>query len=175
MRGKRMGTRTKIMTGVGLAILLIIGIGTIYPGDAIPVVVYGVPDGAGIPIETPLPPYAYLSDGFLRVEISDQSPLYPGYGKGLSKDSVYTFNRIFTVENNESETGFPVICVLISSNSENIGFFESNFSGNWSSELRVEIQANQSVDVGMRFDTHGLELGDYETSIVITAQGGGCE
>lgn len=170
-----MGTRTKIITGIGLVILLIIGISTIYPGNAIPVVVYGVPNGASIPIETPIPPYAYLSDGFLKVEISDQSPLYPGYGKGLSKDSVYTFNRIFTIENNESETGFPVICVTIYSNSENVGLFEGKFSGNWDSELRVEIQANQIVDIGMRFDTHGLDAGDYSTSIVITAQGGGCE
>ncbi|RLF88801.1 hypothetical protein DRN43_05070 [Thermococci archaeon] len=137
-------------------------------------VVYALDDGY-FSIENPLPPYAYLSDGFLKVEISNQSPFYPGYGEGLSPDSIYVFESVFEIENNETETGFGEICVKISSASSNIAFFEGGYTGFWAQSIEFTVLANQSVRVGMRFDTHGMALGDHTQEITIQAFGGSCE
>ncbi|ASA76801.1 DUF1102 domain-containing protein [Thermococcus sp. 5-4] len=163
-----------ILIGMGLVIILLIGIGTIYPNDALQVVVYGAPNQA-ISLETPLPPYAHPSNGVLKVDITNRSPFYPGFGNGLSRDSVYVFDDVFTITNNESETGYSKICVTLISQTAWISFFEGNFNGNWTQTLEIEITANETLHVGMRFDTHDVELGEHATSIQITAVGGSCE
>lgn len=138
-------------------------------------VVLAVDGNVSVPIENPLPPYAYLSQGYLKIDISNQSPLYPGYGEGLSPDTIYVFNDVFEIYNNESETGESVICVSISSPTSVIGLFVSPYTGIWSQNIEFEVPANQSVQVGMRFNTTGLPLGDYNQNITIQAFGGPCE
>ncbi len=140
----------------------------------IPVVLAVQDANASVSIENPLPPYAYLSNGYLKIDISNKSPLYPGFGEGLSSDTVYVFNDVFEIYNNQSETGESVICVTISSPTSVIGFFMSPYDGNWSQSIEFEVHENQSVQVGMRFDTRGLSLGDYTQSITIQAFGGSC-
>jgi len=137
-------------------------------------VVLAVDDNVSVPIENPLPPYAYLSNGHLKIDISNQSPLHPGFGEGLSPDTVYVFNDVFEIYNNETETGESVICVTISSPTPVIGLFMSPYDGNWSQSIEFEVPANQSVQVGMRFDTTGLSLGYYDQNITIQAFGGSC-
>jgi len=138
-------------------------------------VVLAVDDSVSVSIENPLPPYAYLSGGYLKIDISNQSPLYPGFGEGLSPNSVYVFNNVFEIYNNESETGFSEICVVISSPVSVIGLFVSPYTGTWNQSIEFEVLANQSVNLGMRFDTTGLPLGDYNQNITIQAFGGSCE
>ncbi|MCO6040303.1 DUF1102 domain-containing protein [Thermococcus alcaliphilus] len=138
-------------------------------------VVLAVDDNVSVPMENPLPPYAYLSNGHLKIDISNQSPLYPGFGEGLSPDTVYIFNDVFEIYNNETETGESVICVTISSPTQVVGLFVSPYTGTWSQSIEFEVPANQSVQVGMRFDTTGLSLGDYNQNITIQAFGGSCE
>jgi len=138
-------------------------------------VVLAVDDNASVSIENPLPPYAYLSGGYLKIDISNQSPLYPDFGEGLSLDTVYVFNDVFEIYNNETETGQSVICVSVTSPTPVIGLFVSPYTGTWSQSIEFEVLANQSVKVGMRFDTAGLSLGDYNQHITIQAFGGSCE
>jgi len=137
-------------------------------------VVLAVDDSVSAPIETPLPPYAYLSGGYLKVDISNQSPIYPGFGEGLSPDTVYVFNDVFEIYNNETETGESVICVNITSPTPVIELFVSPYNNIWSQSIEFEVLANQSVKVGMRFNTTGLLLGDYNQHITIRAFGGSC-
>lgn len=140
-------------------------------------VVYALADAnnAYLSIENPLPPYAYLSDGFLRVDISNQSPFYPGYGEGLSPNTIYVFEGVFEIYNNESETGFGEICVKISSNSSHLAFFEGSYTGFRAQDIEFTVPANQSVPVGVYFNTTGLPLGDYTQGMTIQAFGGSCE
>ena len=137
-------------------------------------VVLAVDDNASVSIENPLPPYAYLSNGYLKVDISNQSPFYPGFGEGLSPDAVYVFNDVFEIYNNETETGESVICVSIASPAPAIGLFVSPYTGTWSQSIEFEVPANHSVKVGMRFNTTGVPLGDYNQNITIQAFGGSC-
>nr|WP_206205466.1 DUF1102 domain-containing protein [Thermococcus sp. MV5] len=138
-------------------------------------VVLAVDNNGSPSIETPLPPYAYLSEGYLKIDISNQSPLYPGFGEGLSPDSVYVFDSVFEIYNNESETGFSEICITISSPTSVVGLFVSPYTGTWSQSIEFTVLANQSVQVGMRFNANGLPLGDYNQNITIQAFGGPCE
>ena len=138
-------------------------------------VVLAVDDNVTVPIENPLPPYAYLSEGYLKIDITNQNPLYPGFGEGLSPDSVYVFDSVFEIYNNESETGFSEICVTITSPTSVVGLFVSPYTGSWSQTIEFTVPANQSVQVGMRFDTNSLPLGDYNQNITIQAFGGPCE
>ncbi len=48
----------------------------------------------------PAQPYAYIGrDGKLYVEITESNPNFPGYGFGLSPDTVYAFDCVFKVRN----------------------------------------------------------------------------
>ncbi|KPU63318.1 hypothetical protein EP1X_02955 [Thermococcus sp. EP1] len=166
----------KIVKFAVLPIILIImffawGVFVVKP---IPVVL--AVDNNGSPsIETPLPPYAYLSEGYLKIDISNQSPLYPGFGEGLSLNSIYVFDSVFEIYNNESETGFSEICITINSPTLTIGLFVTPYNNTWSQSIEFTVLANQTVQVGMRFNTIGLSLGNYDQNITIQAFGGPCE
>ncbi|NJE42846.1 DUF1102 domain-containing protein [Thermococcus sp. GR6] len=168
-----MRTITNIFVGIGIIIFLIMGLEGMYPSEPI-TVAYATPDGDNVSIENPLPPYAYSSDGIIVVDISPNNPFYPGWGDGLSVNSIYVFEDVFLIENNQSETGYNEICVRISSNSPEIGFFLRSFNGNWSEVVEATILANESIGVGMSIDTHGLPLEDYSDEISIEAWGGSC-
>ncbi|WP_461864860.1 DUF1102 domain-containing protein [Thermococcus sp.] len=170
----------KLLAGIGLFTIIMSGLffANLNSEHSIPVV-YAISEseatnGTGS-IESPVPPYSYLQDGFLKVDISNESPMYPGFGKGLGKDTVYVFEDVFTVKNNESETGESVICVTVTSNSDNIGVFEGNFKGSWNQSISITLLANETAYIGMHINTHNLTLGDYNTAITIEAFGGSCE
>jgi hypothetical protein len=60
----------------------------------------------------PAQPYAYIGeDGKLYVEITESNPNFPGYGSGLSPDTVYAFDCVFKVKNAlwENQTIFFVV------------------------------------------------------------------
>jgi len=169
-----MGTKGKILAGIGIMILLLIGVRGLYPTDPI-TVVYATEDGEIFSIDQPLPPYSHQDgNGFLVVDISRDSPFYPGEGNGLSVNSTYVFGGVFTIENNQSETGYDTICVRISSDFPNMGFFEGSFDGNWDDVIEVTLGTDESVEIGMRVNTTGLGLGDYMSEITIEAWGGNC-
>lgn len=171
-----MGTKRKVSTGIGIMIILLIGLWGLYPPRPLTVVYASVEDGNGqFSIESPLPPYSYLSnEGVLVVDISQDSPFYPGYGDGLSVNSTYVFERVFVIENNESLTGEAEICVRITSEAPTLGFFTGSFDGSWGNVVEVSILAGESVEIGARIDSHGLSLGDYTEDFTIEAWGGGC-
>lgn len=170
----------KLLAGIGLFTIIMSGLFfvNLNSEDSIPVV-YAISEATatnGTPsIESPVPPYSYLQDGFLKVDISNESPMYPGFGNGLGKDTVYVFENVFTIENNESETGESEICVTVTSDSAKIGVFEGNFEGSWSQSISVSLLANETAYIGMHIDTHNLTLGDYNSAITIQAVGGSCE
>jgi len=167
-----MGNVTKIAAGIGIVVLLLIGAYGLYPAEPL-TVAYATLDDGNVTIESPLPPYAHLDKGVLVVDISPDSP-FSGEGRGLSPDSTYVFNDVFTVTNNVSETGYSRVCVRISSDSPNIGFFEGEFSGRWDGGVEVELAANETIPIGMRVNTTGLRPGDLWSDITIEAWGGGC-
>ncbi|NJE77227.1 DUF1102 domain-containing protein [Thermococcus sp. ES12] len=168
-----MGTKTKIIVGIGILIILLIGVRGLYPSDPI-TVVYATPEEGNVSIESPIPPYAYSEDGVLVVDISPNNPFYPGEGDGLSVESVYVFENAFLIENNQSETGYKEICVRVSSETPMMGFFIGDFDGSWSDVVEITLHANDSAGVGMRIDTHGLAVGDYTEMMLIEAWGGSC-
>lgn len=163
-----------------LVVIMLIFIGSYLERPLL--VVYAVEDSVenseensvgGNLIEKPVNPYSYR-DGFLKIDISKDSPLYPGYGEGLSPDSIYVFEDIFEIENNVSETGADIICVTITSDSPEIALFINSFEGIWFDEIEFTVESNSSVKVGMVFNTGGLELGDIYRVIGIKAYGGVC-
>ncbi len=169
-----MGTKTEVIAGIGIMILLLIGVRGLYPADPI-TVVYATEDGEAFSIDNPLSLYSHQDgNGFLVVDISRDSPFYPGEGDGLSVNSTYVFDGVFMIENNQSETGYDTICVRISSDSPNLGFFEGAFGGSWADVIEVTLEADESAEIGMRVNTTGLGLGDYMSEITIEAWGGGC-
>ncbi|NJD98978.1 DUF1102 domain-containing protein [Thermococcus sp. LS1] len=168
-----MGKTIKIGTSIGIIIVLLIGVWELYSSDPL-TVVYATPENGTLSIENPVPPYAYSDNGILVIDISPDSPFYPGYGDGLSVNSTYVFDNVFIIENNQSQTGYSEICVRVSSEAQKVGFFVGNFEGNWSDIVEVTLQANESVGIGVRIDTHGLQLGDYSEGMSIEAWGGSC-
>jgi len=168
-----MRTALKLGVGIGIMLLLLIGARGLYPADPL-TVVYAASDGGG-PSITPLPPYAHPDgDGFLLVDISPQSPFYPGAGDGLSVNTTYVFEGVFEIGNNQSETGFSEICVKVSSNDPSVGFFVGSFEGTWSESLEFTVEDGEGVVVGARITTEDLSLGDYWGDFTIEAWGGAC-
>lgn len=139
-------------------------------------IVYAIPDGnyTNFTLEIPQPPYSYSENGVLVIDVSPNNPFYPGQGEGLSADTVYVFEKVFSIENNVSETGYESICVRISSDSDSILFFSGEFEGSWSSDLQFTINANETVHVGMRIETAGCEIGEEVSNVTIEAWGGTC-
>ncbi|ASJ11655.1 DUF1102 domain-containing protein [Thermococcus thioreducens] len=164
---------TKVGTSIGIIIVLLIGVWELYSADPL-TVVYATPENGTLSVDYPVPPYAYSDSGVLVIDISPDSPLYPGYGEGLGANSTYVFNNAFIIKNNQSQTGYSEICVRIGSENQKVGFFVGKFEGNWSGTVEVQLNANDSVGVGVRIDTYGLHLGDYSEGITIEAWGGGC-
>ena len=167
-----MGRKRKL-AGIWLLLLLLIAIRGLHRGNPI-TVVYATADGRNVSIERPLPPYAHHKNGFLMVEISGDSPLYPGSGRGLGTNGTYVFEGVFLIENNESETGYGEVCVRVSSDSRGIGFFTGPFEGTWDDVIEVTLGADESAEIGMRVNTTGLERGDHWDEITIEAWGGNC-
>ncbi len=168
-----MRTVLKLGAGVGIMLLLLIGARGLYPSDPL-TVVYAVSNGGNISI-TPIPPYSHPDDnGFLMVDISPESPFYPGEGKGLSVNSTYVFEGVFGIGNNQSETGFSDICVRISSADPSVGFFVGNFNGTWSESVEFTVGDSENVEVGARISTGDLSLGDYWEEFTVEAWGGAC-
>ena len=167
-----MRTALKIGAGIGIMLLLLIGARGLYPADPL-TVVYAASDGGNLSVNS-LPPYTHDENGFLVVDISPDSPFYPGEGEGLSVNSTYVFEGVFEIANNESETGFSEICVRVSSNDPKLGFFAGSFGGTWSNVVEVTIIGGEKVRVGARITTEGLSAGDYWGDFTIEAWGGAC-
>ncbi len=160
--------------GFGVIILLMGGIGGLYPSNPL-TVVYATSEGVNPSINPPVPPYAYSKGGVLFVDVSPENPFYPGYGDGLGVNGTFVFDHVFTIENNRSQTGYDEICVRVTSNAPpNVGLFTGGFGGNWSDAVEVTLAANESTSVGVRIDTHNLTLGDYSDEITIEAWGRSC-
>jgi len=168
-----MRTALKLGAGIGIMLLLLIGARGLYPADPL-TVVYAASDGGNLSVN-PLPPYSHLDgDGFLVVDISPDSPFYPGEGDGLSVNSTYVFEGVFEIGNNQSETGFSEICVRISSNDPKVGFFVGSFGGTWSDVVEFSVMDGETIGVGARISTEGLSPGDYWGDFTIEAWGGAC-
>ncbi|WP_457752231.1 DUF1102 domain-containing protein [Thermococcus sp.] len=169
-----MRTALKAGAGIGIMLLLLIGARGLYPADPLRVV-YASSDGGNLTIK-PIQPYSHPDgNGFLVVDISPDSPFYPGVGEGLSVNSTYVFEDVFEIENNQSETGYSEICVLVSSSDSKMGFFVGSFNGTWSDSVEFTVEAGESVELGVRINTEGLSLGDYWGDFTIEAWGGACK
>ena len=115
---------------------------------------------------TPAQPYAYIgSDGKLHVEITESNPNFPGYGSGLSPDTVYAFDCVFRVKNSlwENQTIFFAVnssspSVLVYSpedamvNSPETATTNFVFPLEWKQEICIGMVFNLSgtTEVGVR-------------------------
>ncbi|CAB50386.1 DUF1102 domain-containing protein [Pyrococcus abyssi] len=128
---------------------------------------------------TPVQPYVYLNNGKLTVEISSGHPEYPGYGDGLSTDSLYVFEEMFNVSNELWENAgqdYP-ICVTIKAQlpvKVFAGTYDSPIAGP-DDTISFTVYHGQPVPVGMIFDNTGLDLGGHQIQLDISAVAGECE
>ncbi|AEC52105.1 hypothetical protein PNA2_1190 [Pyrococcus sp. NA2] len=126
---------------------------------------------------TPTQPYAYLNNGKLTVEISPNNPNYPGYGDGLSTDSIYVFEEMFEVSNElwENENGDYPICVTIKAEAPVevfAGDYDSPIAGP-DTQISFTVYHGDPVPVGMIFNNTGL-TGEQQIQIEINAVAGAC-
>ncbi|WP_457752569.1 DUF1102 domain-containing protein [Thermococcus sp.] len=135
---------------------------------------YALEDGNGtFTIETPLPPYAFLyHGGNLTIDISKDSPFYPGYGEGLSRDAIYQFDNVMKVENNVTQTGAPIICVIFTSQMDGLKFYYSNTTP--AESISITLGEYESVNIGILINTTGYALGEVSGSFKIQAFEGAC-
>ncbi|NJE09196.1 DUF1102 domain-containing protein [Thermococcus sp. M39] len=130
-------------------------------------------DNGTFTIETPLPPYAFLyHGGNLTIDISEDNPFYPGYGEGLSRDAIYKFDDVMKVENNVTQTGASVICVIITSQMDGLKFYYSNTTPEDS--ISFTLGEYESVNVGIYINTTNYALGEVSGSFKIQAYEGAC-
>ncbi|AAL80449.1 DUF1102 domain-containing protein [Pyrococcus furiosus DSM 3638] len=130
---------------------------------------------------TPVQPYAYLSNGKLTIKISpDNTNQYPGYGDGLSPDSLYVFEEMFNVSNElweNEESNYP-ICVTIQSENSHVtlfaGTYDSPIAGPGTS-ITFTVEHGNPVPIGMIFDMTGEGLGSDQGQLSISAQAGACD
>ena len=126
----------------------------------------------------PLQPYAYLNNGKLTVEISSNHPDYPGYGAGLSTDSIYVFEEMFEVSNelweNDNED-YPICVTLKADNGVKLfaGSYDNPTAGP-AGTIRVTVYHGSPVKIGMIFNTTGQGLGGHQVQIDVTAVAGEC-
>ena len=108
---------------------------------------------------TPAQPYAYIGkDGKLYVEITESNPNFPGYGSGLSPDTVYAFDCVFRVKN--ALWGNQTIFFTINSSSPSIMVYSPNDSHVNSPETATmsmvfPLKWKEEVCVGMVFNLSG--------------------
>ncbi|ALM76251.1 DUF1102 domain-containing protein [Thermococcus barophilus] len=130
-------------------------------------------DNTSFTIEIPLPPYAFLyHGGNLTIDISENSPFYPGYGEGLSRDAIYQFDDVIRVENNVTQTGASVICVIITSEMNGLKFYYSNTTP--AESISITLSEYESANIGIFVNTTGYALGDVSGSFKIQAFEGAC-
>ena len=109
-------------------------------------------------------PYA-KNEGNLTIDITQSNPNYLGYGDGLSPGSVYRFDGLLTIENNND---FPV-CVILQSQSDLLEFYTDRES---LPAISFTLNANESMSVGVEFNA--TELGLMEEYYDIHILEGGC-
>ncbi|AAB89180.1 DUF1102 domain-containing protein [Archaeoglobus fulgidus] len=102
----------------------------------------------------------------LTIDITENNPNYPGYGKGLSPGSTYRFDDLLRIENGN---GFPV-CVVLHSQSDLIRFYTS---GEALQTISFSLAVNESISVGVEFSS--TELGLMEESYSIKTFEGECD
>jgi len=130
---------------------------------------------------TPIQPYAYLNNGKLTIEISQNNANYNqslGYGTGLSPNTTYVFEEMFNVSNElweNNATAYP-ICVTVSSNSNHLLLFTGEYDENatYSTQVQFTVEHGSPVSVGMIFDSYGLGLGSQTAQMSISAVAGAC-
>lgn len=120
--------------------------------------------------------FAYTdTDGMLTFEFNEDFRNYAGgteTGDGLGTDSVYEFTDLFNVENQgandvqvygqyEDPDGVKAVELFDSHDSSRSALTETSPSDT--------LTPGDVLRVGMRIDTHGIDLGEYQTSITINA------
>ena len=113
---------------------------------------------SGVLLYSP-PPYGRNEDN-LTIDITENNPNYPGYGKGLSPDSVYSFDDLLTIENSN---GFPV-CVVLQSQTDLVRFYTT---GEALPAVSFSLDVNESIAVGVEFNSTELGLMEGKYSIQV--------
>ena len=97
----------------------------------------------------------------LTVDITENNPNYPGYGKGLSANTVYRFDDMLTITNSNN---FPV-CVVLHSQSDLVKFYTD---GESLQAIRFTLRVNESMSVGLELSTAEIGLMEENYSVHIT-------
>jgi hypothetical protein len=123
---------------------------------------------------TPKQPYASLDDdGKLIVRFDTLAKNYPGYGNGVSPDTIYVFDDVFCISNGlwDGETiavdlavtpGLDGIIKLYSPSST-----ENNSPDDASRTLTATIPPGDEVCIGFVINTTDYVKGDYEERITV--------
>ncbi|MFA4640713.1 DUF1102 domain-containing protein [Pyrococcus kukulkanii] len=129
---------------------------------------------------TPLQPYIYMNNGKMTVEISPKHPQYPGYGAGLSPDSIYVFEEMFEVSNElweNADEDYPICVTLKADEGGGVKLFAGSFdnpTAGPAETIKVTVYHGSPVKIGMIFNTTGQGLGGQQIQIDINAVAGEC-
>jgi len=112
-------------------------------------------------------PYA-VNEDTLAINITENNPNYPGYGNGLSPGTVYRFDDLLIIENNND---FPV-CVELESQSDLIEFYTDGMPP--LPAISFTLAVNEHMSVGVEFNA-AEQLGLMEEYYSIQILEGGCQ
>jgi len=113
----------------------------------------------------------YTSD--LKIDISTNNPNHPGYGDGVSLETVYSFDNAITVRNNVSKTGRDIVCVSFVSKSDKLSFYLKK--GVISETVNITLMGNESRSVGIIINTSSGKLGIEEIPYSVFIYEGECK
>lgn len=117
--------------------------------------------------------FAYTNDdGVLEFRFDDDFNESGDFGRGVGTDSVYEFGSVFTVENQ----GTQDVAVFGTYNEDDVAdidLFESAPNPDskplTEDNRSTELEPGDILEVGMVVDTTNVEIGEYETTILIRA------
>ncbi|MBE8538578.1 DUF1102 domain-containing protein [Geoglobus acetivorans] len=110
----------------------------------------------------PNQPYAYIGqDGKLYIDISPSHPKYPGYGAGLSPDTLYAFDCMFYVKNTLWEN--QTVTFVVNSSSPSVMMYAPTSATAYSPEtatqhLIFQLGWMEETCVGFVFDMRNGQM-----------------
>ncbi len=101
------------------------------------------------------------------IDVSVKNPNFPGYGRGISPNSVYRLDNVLTLKNNGSRD----VCVVVESSDDHIRFYTDD---RVSQALSLTLHANKSKSVGVEINSSDFGLGLREYRYSINVYDGAC-
>ncbi len=123
---------------------------------------------------TPNQPYAFIDeDGKMIVRFDTLNRNYPGYGNGISPDTIYVFDKVFCISNGLWDDETVAVDLRVTPDLDGIiklyspSSTENRSPDDASGNLTAIIRPGGSACIGFVINTTGYGKGDYEGTIKI--------